>query len=147
MAELTGIDALAEKIKEPQFADMNDEQLVEAINSLMIVEDVMISTRDVEAYAVKKGFWSDVDDGRSSEDATKRKLCKNVMAWIDRMQVIDPATTEFNDMIQGLLYFTIITQTNVDDILALSKKNIRWVDQVGLGTVGIGLINNARSMS
>lgn len=142
-----GLELLAEKIKEPEFVDLPDDQLIEAINNLTITTSVFLNTKDVEAYAVRKGFWSDVDDGRSSEDPQKRKLCKNVMAWIEKMSVIDTSLEEFNEMIQGLLYFQIIDQSNVDDILAMATKQVRWVDHVGLGTIGIGYINNIRSMN
>ncbi len=44
----------------------------------------------------------------------------------------------------GLVQVGIGTQANVTALLALANTDIRWVDSVGLGTVGDGSVKSAR---
>jgi hypothetical protein len=143
---IMSLQKLKEEIQKPKYQGLDDSALAEAINNLKVYITIPIKTKDVEAYAVRKGFWSDIDDGKNDANIQKRKLCKNVMAWVDRMDSIDSNSLEFHQMIQGLLYFKIIEQEHVQEIVAMSQLETRWVDHIGVGTVGLGYLNLARGI-
>jgi len=126
---------LKNKIQEPQYAVLSDEQLLAELNDLRVDVNVAFSVKDVEAYAIKRGFWALIDIGQDDADINKKILCRNVMAWIKSMKTIDVQDPDAQTMIDALLYFELITQENKQDILAMGNKNMRWADHVQLNIV------------
>jgi hypothetical protein len=49
-------------------------------------------------------------------------------------------------MMQGLVFFGIATQAQIERLKSLRWKTIKWTESVGLPEVGIGLVRNARKM-
>jgi len=52
-----------------------------------------------------------------------------------------PAVTA---MLGGLVAAGLLTQSQANDLRSLADQTKRWVDVVGIGTVGIGYVKNAR---
>jgi hypothetical protein len=47
-------------------------------------------------------------------------------------------------MIGAMVQCQFATQTMADELLALADQTVRWVDHNGIGTLGVGLVRNAR---
>ena len=47
-------------------------------------------------------------------------------------------------MLEGIIQCEFATREIIDELLGLADSHVAWVDYVGVGQVGIGLIQNAR---
>jgi len=140
------IQALADKIREPEFSSLSQEEKIEAINNLTVVVHGPIQVSDVVTYGIREGFWADVELGKEDADLAKRKLCINVMAWVKNRSTIELEDPKATGMLSALVAFGLVTQAQADEILGMANKTVRWVDHVGLGTVGIGYLAQAENL-
>ena len=141
------IQALADKIREAEFVNLTADEKIVAINELLVSIQEPVLVADILTYGIKEGFWADVDIGRDDPDLQKKKLCRNVMAWVDTKSTIDMNDEKAQMMLGGLQLFGIITQEQAAEIVAMGTKQVRWVDHVGLGTVGLGFLQQAEALA
>lgn len=144
------IDPLVAELSKPEYAGLDDEDCATPINAKTVSYRKLVETAAVKAYAIREGFWAAIDEACDSEIQAVRRLARNVRAWIEdaagKLQYIDmdaPATVA---MLNGLVAASLITAEHRTALIAMGDATMRWVDSVGIGTVGIGLIRNARKM-
>jgi len=142
---------LCDELKKPIYRTMNDVEAAQAINEKIVMVREPIPVADVKAYSIEQGFYADIDEACTDSDATKRKLCKNVRAWIDdaagKLQTIDVDSGSATTMIEGLVAFELMSRTHANQIYAMANRGKRWVDLQGIGTVGEGHIKSAREIN
>lgn len=142
---------LCDELKKPIYQTMNDVEAAQAINEKIVMVREPIAVADVKAYSIEQGFYADIDEACSDADANKRKLCKNVRAWIDdaagKLQTIDPDSGSATTMIEGLVTFGLMSRTHASEIYAMANHGKRWVDLQGIGTVGEGHVKSARELN
>ena len=140
------IQALADKLQEPEFAGLTQDEKIDAINNLTVVVHGPIPVPEIVTYGIREGFWADVEMGKQDPDYAKRKLCINVIEWMRTKSIVDLEDPAADMMFQALLGFGFITQDQADAIAAMADKTVRWVDHIGLGTVGIGYLAQAERL-
>ena len=140
---------LCDELKKPIYQTMNDVEAAQAINEKVVMVREPIAVADVKAYSIEQGFYADIDEACSDADANKRKLCKNVRAWIDdaagKLQTIDPDSGSATTMIEGLVAFGLMSRTHANEIYAMANHGKRWVDYHKFGSVSAADVEYVRT--
>ena len=138
------LEALAEEIKKPEYAGLSDEQVASLVNNKMTIVRQLVPTWKVKQHAIENGYYAQI------VLANTNPLCSNVLAWIDdqagKIQSLDMDSPSTAAMCAGLVQAGLMTEAQKDSLLALADNTIRWVDNVGIGEVGIGYVRAARTM-
>ena len=142
------MQALIDELKKPEYASMSDQAAADAINAKTLMVRRPIPVADIKAFAIQQGFYADIEEACSDSDANKRKLCKNVRAWVDdaagKLLTIDADSGTASSMLSGLVGFGLITSVQANAIDGMAWKSIKWTESVGLPEIGVGLVRNAR---
>jgi hypothetical protein len=143
-------EALIEELKKPQYLGTSDQQAADLINVLAVTVKRLVPVVEVKQWAIEEAVYAPIIIGQESSDEQIRKLCISIAGWIDdvggRVQNADLDKQAAIDMMQGLVFFGIATQAQIERLKSLRWKTIKWTESVGLPEVGIGLVRNARKM-
>ena len=147
---LMHMQALIDELKKPEYTSLTDQAAADAVNQKTLMVRKPIPVADIKAYAIQQGFYADIEEACQDADATKRKLCKNVRAWVDdaagKLLTIDCDSGTASTMLAGLVAYGLITSMQAGAIDAMAWRSIKWTDSVGLPEIGVGLVRNARKM-
>ena len=142
---------LAAKIREPQFRGLSDQLLADAVNGLRVSVRRPVPTWLVRQTAIEGGYWPALIEARESTTPAVRALAITVLAWIDdqsgTIQSVDMDRPAVVQMRAALVQAGICSQPQADALSALADVSIPWMESVGLGEVGIGMIVNARRIT
>ena len=145
------LQALATKIREPQYAGLSDQLLADAINGLRVSVRRPVPTWSIRQAAIEGGYWVSLLDARESSTAAVRSLAISVLAWIDdqsgTIQTVDLDRPAVVAMRAALVQAGIVTQAQADALSSLADASIPWTESVGLPEVGVGLVINARRIA
>jgi hypothetical protein len=145
------LQALATKIREPQYAGMADQLLADAVNGLRVSVRRPVPTWAIRQAAIEGGYWVSLLDARESSTAAVRSLALSVLAWIDdqsgTIQTVDLDRPAVIAMRAALVSAGIVTQQQADALSALADASIPWTESVGLPEIGVGLVINARRIA
>jgi hypothetical protein len=144
------MDALATELRKPEYAGLSDQAAADLINAKMVSKRELVPTWLVKQHGIENGYYAAIKI--ASCDTTipvqVRGLCISVLAWIDdqagKIQSIDMDLSSTKAMVAGLIACGILTQAQATSLDQLADHDVRWVDQNGIGNVGIGLVINAR---
>lgn len=144
------LSALAAKILEPRYAGLSDQLLADAVNGLRVSVRRPVPTWLVRQAAIEAGYWPSLVEARESTTPAIRALAITVLAWIDdqsgTIQTVDMDRPAVAQMRAALVQAGICSQAQADALSALADQSIPWTESLGLGEVGIGLIQNARRL-
>ncbi len=145
------LEALATELAKPEYASMTDQEAADAINAKTVTVRRLVETWQVMQYAIEQGIWPKIvliREDASQEDLVLRGLCISAVSWIDnpRIQTIDVDLLKVQEMLGGLVAYTIATQEQVNAILAMGSVAVPWTTHNGIGEVGIGFVRAARSV-
>jgi hypothetical protein len=145
------LQALATKIREPQYAGLSDQLLADAVNGLRVSVRRPVPTWSIRQAAIEGGYWVSLLDARESSTAAVRSLALSVLAWIDdqsgTIQTVDLDRPAVVAMRSQLVQAGIVTQAQAEALSALADASIPWTESVGLPEVGVGLVINARRIA
>jgi len=147
---MTATDPLVDELRKPEYAALGDQQAADAINAKVIKYRRPASSADVKATAIRAGYWADIDVGCDSPDVATRRLCRNIRGWLEdcagKLPTLDLDNPSTVAMLAALVDKQFITQENKAELLALGDAMQPWAESVGIGTVGIGAVRNARKI-
>jgi len=142
---------LSAKIREPQYAGLDDQALADAVNALRVSVRLPVPTWQVRQTAIEGGYWPALIESRESTTPAIRALAITVLAWIDdqsgTIQSVDMDRAAVVGMRAALVQAGICSQPQADALSSLADALIPWTESVGLGEVGIGMIVNARRIT
>ena len=145
------LQALATELAKPEYASMSDQEAADAINTKTVTLRQLVPTWQVKQYAIEQGIWPKIvliREDTEQSDLVLRGLCISVISWIDdpSIQTIDVDLSKVQEMLGGLVAYTIATQEQAAAIIAMGSVTVPWVTHNGIGEVGIGFVRAARSM-
>ena len=144
------MDALATELQKPEYAGLSDQGAADMINAKMVSKRELVPTWLVKQHGIENGYYAKIKIAAcdSTIPVEVRGLCISVLAWIDdqagKIQHLDMDLASTHAMIQGLIASGILHQAQADSLDQLADHDVRWVDDNGIGEVGIGLVINAR---
>ena len=141
-------DPLVDELRKPEYTSLDDQQAADAVNAKTVTYRRPASSADVKAAAIRAGYWADIDVGCDSPDVPTRRLCRNIRGWLEdcagKLPTLDMDNPSTIAMLAALVDKQFITQENKAELLALGDAMQSWAESVGIGTVGIGAVRNAR---
>ena len=142
---------LIDELKKPIYRSLSDQAAADLLNALTVKKRQLVKIADLKAFAMKEGFYPDIVlDAQSAIDINQRKLCLSLWLWIDdpggRIEHADLDLPKAKELLSGLVAYGYIDLDQRAQIEAMAEKTVRWVDEIGIGEVGIGYVRNARKM-
>ncbi len=147
------LGVLATEIAKPEYAGMTDQQIADAVNAKTVSVRQLVPTWLVKQHAIENGYYATIKiySCDSTIPVAVRGLCISVLAWIDdqagKIESLDMDLASTHAMVSGLIASSIMTQSQATSLDQLADHDVRWVDHVELGDVGIGYITLARRQS
>jgi len=143
--------ALCDELKKPEYQGKSDQQAADMINLKTEVVRLPVDCGALKAYAIKEGFYADIEDNCASSDTTKRRLCRNIKAWIDdiggRLQTVNMDDAVTADMMTGLVAFNIVSAAEAQVMDNMANVTVKWTELNNYPEMGIGLVINARKIN
>lgn len=152
---------LIEKLKEPVYQELSDQEAADAVMQLMVTKTRLVPRKEILQIATVEGFYGHIviDIENQSLPIDHRVALINIKGWIDNAanssEYADLDSETAAKMIGDLLKYrrqgvptnpTYITPAIAKKISDLKFYQVRWVDDVGIGEVGIGFVRNARKL-
>jgi hypothetical protein len=144
------MDALATELQKPEYASLSDQAAADMINAKMVSKRELVPTWLVKQHAIENGYYAYIKLASENTQipVEVRGLCISVLAWIDdqagKILNLDMDLPSTQIMVAGLIASGIVTQAQATSLDQLADHDVRWVDENGIGEVGIGLVINAR---
>jgi hypothetical protein len=148
--EQVNLAPLTEELAKPEYSGLNDQAAADRVNAKTVAVRELVPCWLVKQLAIESGYWAAIKIASQSSDVPLqvRGVALSAVDWIDdssgKIQNVDMDSPAVLTMLGGLVAAGLLTQSQSDDLQALADQTKRWVDVVGLGTVGIGYIKNAR---
>ena len=140
------MSVLSDELSKQQYVGLSDQQAADVINAKTAIIQQAVAIRDLKTYAIFQGIWPKLLAGEKSSNPQVAGLCQSVVAWVDdpRISTVDVNMPQVQAMLQALVSATILTQQQMNEVVAMGSKTVSWTSTVGLPEVGIGLVFNAR---
>lgn len=140
---------LADELKKPIYQGLSDQAAADLLNALTITKRRLVPTAIAKQYAIEEGFYPRiVIDSQSSLDSAKQELCLGVWLWVDdptgKISNIDMDLPIAKKMVAGLLHYQYITHQQAIGLDNLANQAVRWIDDVGIGSVSADMVKVAR---
>ena len=137
---------LSDELSKQPYANLSDQAAADAINAKTATVQQSVAIHELKQYAILEGIWPKLKAGESSDSPQVSGLCFSILAWVDdpRISTINVQMPQVQVMLQALVSATILTQQQMDEVIAMGTKVVSWTSTVGLPEVGIGLVKNAR---
>ncbi len=141
---------LSDELSKPQYVGLTDQAAADAVNAKTVIVRRPVELWRVKQLLIEQGIWGSLKVAVRKSDTPDAVygLCVSVIDWIDdpsgKVKTVDVDLPSVQSMLAGLVQIGIGTQADVAALLALANTDIRWVDSVGLGTIGDGSVKSAR---
>ncbi len=145
------LELLKVELAKPEYEGLSDQEAANAINAKTVTVRKPVPTWQVMQYAIEQGIWPKIvliREDTEQADLVLRGLCISAVSWIDnpRIQTIDVDLPKVQEMLGGLVAYTIATQEQAAAIVAMGSVTVSWAAHNGISEVGIGFVRAARSM-
>jgi hypothetical protein len=141
---------LITELAKPEYSGLSDQFASDLVNAKTVSVRELVPCWLVKQLAIESGYWAAIKIASQSSDVPLqvRGVALSAVDWIDdssgKIQNVDMDSPAVLAMLGGLVAAGLLTQSQSNDLRSLADQTKRWVDVVGLGTVGIGYVKNAR---
>jgi len=140
------MNELINELSKPEYVNMSDQEAADTVNAKTVNTTVNVENWKIKEHAILNGYWVSIKAGQLDPDPQKAGLCVSVLDWVQDSRI---GSTDINSlgvqtMLAGLVAYSLMTQAQANEIVALSHKTVSWTSTVGLPEIGIGLVQNAR---
>jgi hypothetical protein len=140
------MQALIDELSKPEYASMSDQAAADAINAKTVTIRKPVDLWMVVEHSSRNGYRAKLELARTNGNHPCQETAINILEYINspRLQTVDMDLPSTRGMVQALVQCQFATQAMADELLALADQTVRWVDHNGIGTLGVGLVRNAR---
>jgi hypothetical protein len=140
------MQALIDELSKPEYASLSDQAAADAINAKTVTVRKPVDLWMVVEHSSRNGYRAKLELARRNGNHPCQETAINILEYINspRLQTVDMDLPSTRGMVQALVQCQFATQAMADELLALADQAIRWVDHNGIGTLGVGLVRNAR---
>ena len=140
--------ALIEELSKAEYASLSDQAAADRINAKTVTVRKPVDLWMVVEHSSRNGYRAKLELARTNGNHPCQETAINILEYINspRLQTVDMDLPSTRGMVQALVQCQFATQTMADELLALANQKVRWVDNIGLGTIGDGTIKSLRSM-
>ena len=141
-------DALIDELSKPEYASLSDQAAADAINAKTVTIRKPVDLWMVVEHSSRNGYRAKLELARLNGNHPCQETAINILEYINspRLRTVDMDLPSTRGMVQALVQCQFATQAMADELLALAEQTVRWVDHNNIGTLGVGLVRNARKM-
>jgi hypothetical protein len=138
--------ALIDELSKAEYASLSDQAAADAINAKTVTIRKPVDLWMVVEHSSRNGYRAKLELARTNGNHPCQETAINILEYINspRLQTVDMDLPSTRGMVQALVQCQFATQAMADELLALADQTVRWVDHNGIGTLGVGLVRNAR---
>ena len=138
--------ALIDELSKPEYATLSDQAAADAINAKTVTIRKPVDLWMVVEHSSRNGYRAKLELARTNGNHPCQETAINILEYINspRLQTVDMDLPSTRGMVQAMVQCQFATQAMADELLALADQTVRWVDHNGIGTLGVGLVQNAR---
>lgn len=126
------------------YAGMSEQQIADSLNAKTISAKQHIKTRDIKSYLALVGKYYPIS--QSSAQSAKEAMF-NLQEFNDGFDMtVSGAETMLTNMLDALIADSLIDANDKTYIIGLGDKLISRAEQLGLGSVKIGEVIDARRL-
>ena len=139
-------ETLLDELRKTEYQSLSDQAAADAINAKTVTVRKPVELWMVEEHASRKGYRAKLERAAKNEGHPCQEIALNILAYINsaRLNTVDMDLVDTQMMVGALVQCQFATQAMADELLALANQTVRWVDHVGIGTLGRGGVENAR---
>jgi len=140
--------ALIDELSKAEYASLSDQAAADRINAKTITVRKPVDLWMVVEHSSRNGYRAKLELARTNGNHPCQETAINILEYINspRLQTVDMDLPSTRGMVGALVQCNFATQAMADELLALANQTVRWVDNIGLGTVGDGTIKSLREM-
>ena len=140
------MSVLSDELSKQQYSTLTDQQAADTINAKMVTVEQPVAISALKQYAILQGIWPKIKLGQQSSNQQQAALCMSILDWVEdpRIGTINVNMLEVKAMLSALVGFSILSQQQMNEVVAMGTKSVSWTSTVGLPEVGVGLVRNAR---
>jgi hypothetical protein len=147
------MQVLLDELRKLKYQALSDQAAADLVNSQMVWIRVWVDTADAITHATQEGYYARMKhtaDSDPPDENTAAYQCwqaaKNIIGFVEstKTQKIDMDSAKVIAMRQAMVGCGFATQPQATSLNALADRQVRWVDHVGIGTLGRGGVQNAR---
>jgi hypothetical protein len=140
------MQALIDELSKAEYASLSDQAAADAINAKTVAIRKPVELWMVVEHSSRNGYRAKLELARTNGNHPCQETAINILEYINspRLQTVDMDLPSTRGMVQALVQCQFATQAMADELLALADQTVRWVDHNGIGTLGVGLVRNAR---
>ena len=140
------MQALIDELSKAEYASMSDQAAADAINAKTVTIRKPVDLWMVVEHSSRNGYRAKLELARTNGNHPCQETAINILEYINspRLQTVDMDLPSTRGMVQAMVQCQFATQSMADELLALADQTVRWVDHNGIGTLGVGLVQNAR---
>jgi hypothetical protein len=142
------MQALIDELSKVEYAILSDQAAADAINAKTVTVRKPVDLWMVVEHSSRNGYRAKLEIARTNGNHPCQETAINILEYINspRINTVDMDLPDTRGMVQALVQCNFATQSMADELLALANQTVRWVDHNGIGTLGVGLVQNARKM-
>jgi uncharacterized radical SAM superfamily protein len=140
------METLLDELRKTEYQSLSDQAAADAINAKTVTVRKPVELWMVEEHASRKGYRAKLEKASMNENHPCQEIAINILTYIKsaRLNTVDMDLVDTQMMVGALVQCQFATQAMADELLALADQTVRWVDHVGIGTLGRGGVENAR---
>lgn len=142
------MQVLIDELRKPEYIGKTDQQAADMVNVKTVTVRKPVDLWQVVEHSSRNGYRAKLELARLDSSNPCRETAINILEYINspRLQTVNMDLPSTREMLAAMVLCGFATQAHVDELIALGDQPIRWVDHVGIGTVGDGTIRSAREM-
>jgi hypothetical protein len=143
------LQPLIDELQNPEYLGQSDAACVEMINGKTVAVRQSVSAARIKRLAIELGAWSEiVIASQDASDPSRRKVAMDVVSWLDdprsTLDEIDLDSPQVQALVAAVVTNGLLSPSVLSLLQNMPNNTVRWVDEVQLGTVGLGHVINAR---
>lgn len=143
------LQPLIDELQKPEYIGKTDAECAELVNAKTLTVRKPVSAARIKRRAIELGAWSDiVIASEDASDVVRRRAALDVVAWLNdprtSLDDIDLDAPEVQAIVAACATQGLISVEVLGLLQNMPNADVRWVDYLGIGEVGVGSIHNAR---
>lgn len=128
------------------YSGMSNQEIANSLNEENIPVQGSVPISKLIKASAKNDLIYKLKQGAESGDKDKRRLCDAALTIFTspHISVLDVTDPEVDGMLAALVFLSIVTQEEVNEIKSYGVVNVSRASQLGLGKIKLGYVQKAR---
>lgn len=138
--------ALIQELKKPEYQDLSDQAAADRVNARTVTQRQPVESGTLQDACMSLGIWASLA-GAAETGAVDppANLARTMIERLRANRPLDLDNDAVKSMVQQAIGHDLMTEQQAAQMDALGDVSVPWTEANNVGTVGIGLVINARN--